>query len=494
MGYIAGCRNFTLNVTEGRHNISICVNTSNEANPAVWNCTELRNFTSDLTAPTISIGFPTSGYNFSSNENITLNFTYSDALGINLSSCNYSTDANGTGFLLSNCANTTFNVTGEGAHNITISVKDNAGHQGNATLISFRVGLTSPYLSATYTPADNYNSAAWSQTFTFTPYSIFPTINCYLIVDGSTVETTTTAANGTETSLTHIFGAQQSYNWNITCTDPVSRSNSTANRRITITALDASPSTSSKKTPSLDSSFDCATGKLTVTAMAGGDTISGLTLKLFNKKDITNFVSKQTDSDGKAVFTITSAGNYDVDSAVGGQYLLSSISLALTPCSTTPAVTPTTTPTTPVVTQPTTTPTTTPPVTPPAEEKPAVDQAKTDATVVIEEARIQINLASNSNKDTAGAQAKFDAANAALLAGEYELAKALANEAIGLAKSAAAKKTATPPATTTTPAPQPAPAPAKQQGWDLGTILLVLVVLVVVIVGIYYLTKKKKYQ
>ncbi|MFH1221920.1 MAG: right-handed parallel beta-helix repeat-containing protein [Candidatus Micrarchaeota archaeon] len=82
------------------------------------------------------------------------------------------------------------------------------------------------------------------------------------------------------------------------------------------------PSSSSgptAKTLQLSKIFNCSNGELVVSAG-----VSDITLKLFNTWDF-SYVESQTDSDGKAVFTITADGTYGVDSMSTGTYLAASI-------------------------------------------------------------------------------------------------------------------------------------------------------------------------
>jgi len=254
----------------------------------------------------------------------------------------------------------------------------------------------------------------------------------------------------------------------------------------------SSDSSTSKTEPTLSKTFECASGKLEVSAVYSGTPISALELRLYDTRDF-SYVSKQTGSNGKADFTITANGNYEVDSLSTSNHLskvLGPFQLELCPA-TVPGIEATVVGTT-VTETTTTTPETTvtvPETTLPAEETTVVvAAAKEEALAVISSGDSAIVVAVKEGKDVTEARAKLDAASVALNAGNYEEAKKLALEAAELAKNAKAKAAATTPATTK---PTATPATTQKAGFDMGMVLIGVVVLVVILGLAYYLTQGK---
>jgi len=246
-------------------------------------------------------------------------------------------------------------------------------------------------------------------------------------------------------------------------------------------ATGSSGTSSSKSLPTLSKTFTCEDGKLEVSAG-----ISGLGLTLYNTKDF-SYVSKTADSNGKAVFTITKDGNYEVDSVASSLYLSNSIGpFKLELCGA--AVTsPTAQPEEWVAPSEEVTGETEQPTEelPPVVE-PGVSVTKEEALAAISAADSAITTATKAGKDVADAKKKLDAAGAELAKGNYAEALNLANTATDLAKNAKPKPAApAAPAVTTPAAAQP------QKGFDMGTILLVVVVIAVVLVGLYLFNKGK---
>lgn len=257
----------------------------------------------------------------------------------------------------------------------------------------------------------------------------------------------------------------------------------------------------SKKEPSLSKAFECSSGKLEVSAAYSGTAISSLELKLYNTRDY-SYVSKPTGSNGKAEFTISVNGNYEVDSASTSSYyasVLGPFPLELCPAAASvPGIETTVVGATVAAEETAVTPaeTVSETVASPVEEAVVtVAVTKEEALVAISSGDSVISASVKAGKDVAEARAKLDAASAALNAGDYEQAKTLAAEAEVLAKNAKAKAVATTPAATTTA--KPTTAPTAQKGLDLGMVLIGVVVVVVIIGLAYFLMKgngRKQYK
>lgn len=91
----------------------------------------------DNKSPQINISYPEENQSINS-LTIPLNFTISE-LNLNSSSCKYSINS-GNNTSISNCENITFNVTSEGAYNLTLYASD-LSNNSNSSTISFNVSL-----------------------------------------------------------------------------------------------------------------------------------------------------------------------------------------------------------------------------------------------------------------------------------------------------------------------------------------------------------------
>ena len=114
-----------LTLEEGRHIIEIFMNDTDGTT-----VTKSRSFTVDITPPNITVYLPNGSYN--RNESLPLNFTVNDSL-TNISMCWFSVD-NESNIIIANCQNTTFNVSGDGDHNLTLYANDSAGNINSQTV------------------------------------------------------------------------------------------------------------------------------------------------------------------------------------------------------------------------------------------------------------------------------------------------------------------------------------------------------------------------
>ncbi|MBN1896595.1 MAG: hypothetical protein JW789_02600 [Candidatus Aenigmarchaeota archaeon] len=102
-------------------------------------------FTADWTSPSVTIHAPITYSNYSNNESIALNYSSVDN---NRDSCWYQIDT-GYNNTIESCANTTFNVSGEGIYTISLFSNDSAGNTGYDSAV-FTVDMTDPVVSITY--------------------------------------------------------------------------------------------------------------------------------------------------------------------------------------------------------------------------------------------------------------------------------------------------------------------------------------------------------
>ncbi|MEM7822931.1 MAG: hypothetical protein QW703_01620 [Candidatus Aenigmatarchaeota archaeon] len=143
---IPECQNTTFNITgdDGWYSITLVAN--NSLDERICN---YRNFAIDTTSPNITIQQPIGYYNYSTG--LLLNYTIEDAIaGVDIKTCRFSVVyKNGTVIIdnqsLTNCANSTFDVSFDGQYNLTIWANDTVGNVGNST-INFTIDTTKPYL------------------------------------------------------------------------------------------------------------------------------------------------------------------------------------------------------------------------------------------------------------------------------------------------------------------------------------------------------------
>ena len=136
-----------LTLEEGRHIIEIFMNSSID-NTKV---TKSRNFIIDITPPNITVYLPNGSYN--RNESLPLNYTVNDSLS-GIDTCWFSVD-NGSNIIIANCQNTTFNVSGDGNHSLTLYANDSAGNVNNQT-VYFLVDVTPPEVNVTSPKNDSW--------------------------------------------------------------------------------------------------------------------------------------------------------------------------------------------------------------------------------------------------------------------------------------------------------------------------------------------------
>ncbi len=116
---------------------------------ALWPYINVTYHTANI-APSISLVEPQNlvyGYN----ESLSLNFSAFD-IDDNLDTCWYTINA-GSGIILANCTNTTFDVSEEGVYNLTIYVNDTFGEQASDS-VNFNIDLTGVSISVSEPQGD----------------------------------------------------------------------------------------------------------------------------------------------------------------------------------------------------------------------------------------------------------------------------------------------------------------------------------------------------
>ncbi len=441
---------------------------------------------SDITVPTATIDFPAEGLTIGYNTSIFLNFTVADTgSGINDSSCNYSLDG-ATGVPITNCANTTVD-TSEGQHNICLSVSDMVGNPVTSDLINFTVDLTPPFVSIDSPTNSTYTANTIDFNFTVSD-AITSVDSCWYSLDGGS--NTSSCGNTTLSSLsdgghTVILYANDSVN-NINTT------NITFTVSLTSPIIPSSSSSTSDKPLLLSKTITCPDSILEITAESRGTSVRDVPVKLI-LIDPYQVASGLTNGQGKINFSIM-PGTYQVYGGVISGYLKPdnldfsfdgcvnvSNQTIQPPINNNMSVNQTNA-TTNITSSNTTQNTTQQNVTGPTKE---------DALSAILDANNAITAAFNTGKDTSSAKSKLDDANAALAAGNYDLAKQLAEEAKQLVLNAkplgATPQTNPKNNTSVTPTVLPPANKGFDWFWLIGIVILVLIGGVT-----YYLLIKKK--
>lgn len=230
--------------------------------------------------------------------------------------------------------------------------------------------------------------------------------------------------------------------------------------------------------------FDCETGLLTLSSDGG----SGTLVRVIRPSDY-YVMEKETDGDGKAIFTITQDGTYQIYQLATAQnpaYTSEYFQLSL--CTIQPPVQNVTPPAQNV----------TPPANvtnqtqPPEQNQTPTGPSLQDAKDAIAEADNIVFQAMTNGKDTQAARDKLAQAQEALNNGLHADAIKLAEEAANLAKNA--KAVTKPPETTITQTTSPITPTAPQKGsdWLMLLVGLAIPIVVLVAVGVYLFTKKGK--
>lgn len=286
--------NYTVDFAEGKYNFSIQVTDSDSAT----NMSENYTFTVDQTNPTVTILAPTEGQILSDNVSINLNYTVSDTLTV-VNTCWFNVD-NAANSTISNCANTTFNVS-EGNHNVTVFANDTVNNVNSDTHI-FYISLSAPTFSL-HDPSNGTNySSGTNIFFNYTPTDANGIGQCQLYhnASGNFISNLTNSSpivSGSNANFTQNFTDNRIL-WGIWCNDTVGDNNYSQNYTFTV---DETAPTVTILTPAnnseLDSNVSINLNYTVFDAMIGIDdcwfnvdnvantTIAGCTNTTFNTTD-----------------------------------------------------------------------------------------------------------------------------------------------------------------------------------------------------------------
>jgi hypothetical protein len=180
----------------------------------------LIDYDSIASAPSVNILLPVEGETLTTNESLSLNFTVT---GISLDACWYTLDSGATNTSLSNCANTTFSVSGSGSYIVFVYANESVSGLEGVANSSFDVQLAGPVVSLS-SPEDNgylnYNEISFVYNVSDNGA---PTDSCGLWGNfAGTFELNQTDSNvsvGELNSFSLNLSSESVYNWNVQCND-----------------------------------------------------------------------------------------------------------------------------------------------------------------------------------------------------------------------------------------------------------------------------------
>ena len=169
------------------------------------------------TAPILSLVSPQEGATYGYNESLALDFSVSDADN-NLDECWYNLDG-GENVSITSCANTTFDVSGDGSYILTIYANDTQGEQASDSA-SFSVQVGAPTIIL-HSPMDEYLNYQENIYFNYTPTDI-DLGSCGLWGNFDGVFKLNQTDNSPTSGVVNTFNLDLddgSYLWNIECND-----------------------------------------------------------------------------------------------------------------------------------------------------------------------------------------------------------------------------------------------------------------------------------
>ncbi len=174
------------------------------------------------TAPLIILDYPQQGATYGYNESIELNFSVFDSDNNN-DSCWYNINGGGN-INLASCANTTFNVAGDGSYVVNIYANDSFGEESNDSA-GFDVQIGAPSI-VLYFPINEYLNYQENINFNYTPTDV-DLDSCELWGDfngsfGLNQTNTNPINNSINTFILNLSDSE--YFWNIRCNDSVGNS------------------------------------------------------------------------------------------------------------------------------------------------------------------------------------------------------------------------------------------------------------------------------
>jgi len=305
-------------LSEGNHNFTVyvydIVGNSNK--------TEKRTFTVDRTAPTIIIDSPINLYTYSTNLSLELNYSVSDSL-TSVSSCWYNL-INSSGDILidnttiTNCQNTTFNVSqGGGEYNLTLYSNDSVNNVNNKT-VKFFISLGAPAVNLDYPNNNVWINHTENIYFNFTATDSNGIDTCELWGNwsgGWHKNYTWIGVQSGVMNYTILNLSDGSYVWNVWCNDTLNYGNFSFNN-YTLNIDSTHPTATIVKPKSTDDFETDSLGKKTVTFeyIASDNNIDSCWYSVYNSENICQLVKCPT--------TITCGENTTFTTSGGDSFTL----------------------------------------------------------------------------------------------------------------------------------------------------------------------------
>src|SRR3989344_7237917 len=210
---LLNCTNASLNTSLGSHTLSIYVNDT-------LGLSDFENVIFSVTnnPPNLSLINPQDGNTYGYNQSIELSFSVFDD-DANLDSCWY--NVGGSNISITNCQNTTFNVSGSGSYVLTVYANDSYGNYSSDN-VSFNVQIGAPTITL-YSPMDVYLNSGENIEFRYIPDDI-DLDSCELWTNSSgnwsLISIESDPSNGSQNSFI-LNLSDGSYSWNVGCNDSI---------------------------------------------------------------------------------------------------------------------------------------------------------------------------------------------------------------------------------------------------------------------------------
>tara|TARA_Y100000310_G_scaffold220270_1_gene221745 strand:+ start:1239 stop:3674 length:2436 start_codon:yes stop_codon:yes gene_type:complete len=170
--------------------------------------------------PVVNIVVPTSDASFGFNESINLNFTVVNSSSA-LDSCWYSFDSGENNVSVLNCANTTFDVAGDGDYNLVLYANESVSGLEGSDSVSFSVLIGAPSIALDF-PVGNYLNYNESIYFNYSATDVDGVGACELWgdFDGDFKlnQTDTSVVSGVDSNFI-LNLSDGTYVWNVECND-----------------------------------------------------------------------------------------------------------------------------------------------------------------------------------------------------------------------------------------------------------------------------------
>ncbi|MFA5106439.1 MAG: Ig-like domain-containing protein [Candidatus Micrarchaeia archaeon] len=291
---LSGCANSSLTgLSQGTHNLTMTVR-----DMAGNSNTTQRSFTVDTESPLVNITAPANQTYGSAN--ISLAFTSSDSIS-GVDSCWYVADS-GNATPIDSCLNTTFAISGDGAHNVTVYSNDSAGNVGY-DVSGFAVDTTGPVVNVTSpVSGNNYTNNGLTLTFSVNE-SQTSLASCRYSIDAGNNTTISSCANGINNVSLPVI-ADGWHNLTVFATDSIGNNGSSTATMFSINTTVVVDNTTTNVTASSNSS-----------QIVLSNTSANVTITV--PSNVTNVTLNLTSMTVNSSATITNAVNVSANTSLG---------------------------------------------------------------------------------------------------------------------------------------------------------------------------------